>query len=166
MKSVTPERSAAIRRRQRSASEIRDSLRELRIQLALLNYRVGSQLQLQDVDLDCLDILDAYGPLGPTELARRAGLHPATMTGILDRLERGGWIVRERDPSDRRAVRVQAVRERYAELLRLYSGFSRGMNKLLADYSDSQLELIADFMRRCVDVGRTATEQLSAEQAD
>src|SRR5437588_11372331 len=166
MKSVTPERSAAIRRRQRSASEIRDSLRELRIQLALLNYRVGSQLELKDVDLDCLDILEANGPLSPSTLARRAGLHPATMTGILDRLERGGWIVRERDPSDRRAVRVRAVRERYAELLRLYSGFSRGMNKLLADYSDSQLELIADFMRRCVDVGRTATEQLSAEQAD
>jgi len=165
MDSVTPRRASAIRRRQHATAEIRDSLRELRIQLALLNYRVGSQLDFKDVDLDCLDILDAHGPLSPTELARRAGLHPATMTGILDRLERGGWIVRERDPSDRRAVRVRAVRERYAELLRLYSGFSRGMNKLLADYSDSELELIADFMRRCVDVGRKATEQLSAEQA-
>src|SRR5436305_14409787 len=166
MDPVTPGRPDALRRRQHAASEIRDSVRELRIQLALLNYRVGSELDLRDVDLDCLDILDAYGPLSPTELARRAGVHPATMTGILDRLERGGWIVRERDPSDRRAVRVLAVRERYAELLRLYSGFSRGMNKLLADYSDSELELIADFVRRCVEVGRTATEQLSAEQAD
>ena len=104
MKSVTPERSAAIRRRQRSASEIRDSLRELRIQLALLNYRVGSQLELKDVDLDCFDMIDAYGPLSPSELARRAGLHPATMTGILDRLERGGWIVRERGRSTAGAV--------------------------------------------------------------
>ena len=163
MKSVTPERSAAIRRRQRSASEIRDSLRELRIQLALLNYRVGSQLELKDVDLDCLDILDAHGPLSPSELARRAGLHPATMTGILDRLERGGWIVRECDPSDRRAVRVRAVRERYAELLRLYSGFSRSMNKLLSDYSDSELELIADFLRRTVGAGRKATEDLAQD---
>src|SRR2546423_393983 len=165
MDSVTPERAEAIRRRQRATTEIRDSLRELRIQLALLNYRVGSQLELKDVDLDFLDILDAHGPLSPTELARRAGVHPATMTGILDRLERGGWIVRGRDPSDRRAGRVLAVRERYPELLRLYSGFSRGMNKLLADYSDSELELIADFVRRCVEVGRNATEQLSSEQA-
>jgi DNA-binding MarR family transcriptional regulator len=162
MSSVTPERADAIRRRQHASAEIRDSLRELRIQLALLNYRVGSQLELKDVDLDCLDILDAHGPLSPTELARRAGLHPATMTGILDRLERGGWIVRERDPSDRRAVSVRAVHERYAELLRLYSGLSRSMNKLLADYSDSELATIADFMRRTVDAGRTATDELAA----
>ena len=161
MNSVTPERAEAIRRRQDSSAEIRDSLRELRIQLALLNYRVGSQLELKDVDLDCLDILDAHGPLSPTELARRAGLHPATMTGILDRLERGGWIVRERDPSDRRAVSVRAVHERYAELLRLYSGLSRSMNKLLADYSDSELATIADFLRRTVDAGRNATDELA-----
>jgi DNA-binding MarR family transcriptional regulator len=161
MNSVTPERAEAIRRRQDSSAEIRDSLRELRIQLALLNYRVGSQLELKDVDLDCLDILDAHGPLSPTELARRAALHPATMTGILDRLERGGWIVRERDASDRRAVSVRAVHERYAELLRLYSGLSRSMNKLLADYSDSELATIADFLRRTVDAGRNATDELA-----
>jgi DNA-binding MarR family transcriptional regulator len=161
MSSVTPKHAEAIRRRQQSSGEIRDSLRELRIQLALLNYRVGSRLELKDVDLDCLDILDAHGPLSPSELARRAGLHPATMTGILDRLERGGWIARERDPSDRRAVSVRAVHERYAELLGLYSGLSRSMNKLLAAYSESELATIADFLRRTVDAGRNATDELA-----
>jgi DNA-binding MarR family transcriptional regulator len=164
MTSVSPERAEAIRHRQRSTAEIRDSIRELRIQLSLLNYRVGSQLELKDVDLDCFDIIDAYGPLSPTALARRAGLHPATVTGILDRLERGGWIVRERDASDRRAVVVRAARERYAELMRLYSGLNRSMNKLLAGYSDGELDLIADFMRRTVDAGRDATDKLAGEQ--
>lgn len=164
MESVTPERAAQIRSRQRSTAAIRDSLRELRIQLALLNYRVGSQLELKDVDLDCLDILDAYGPLSPSALARRAGLHPATMTGILDRLERGGWITRERDPSDRRAVVVRVARDRYAQLLRLYGTMSRSMNKLLAGYSDSELDTIADFMARTVEAGRAATDDLPAER--
>ncbi len=161
MESVTPERAQAIRDRQRSSAEIRDLIRALRIQLSLLNYRVGSQLELNDVDLDCFDILDAYGPLSPSALARRAGLHPATMTGILDRLQRGGWIARERDPSDRRAVLVRAVRDRYAELMRLYAGMNRSMNKLLAGYSDSELEVIADFLRRTVDAGRNATDKLA-----
>ena len=31
------------------------------------------------------------------------------MTGILDRLERGGWVDRGRDPSDRRGVLIQAA---------------------------------------------------------
>jgi DNA-binding MarR family transcriptional regulator len=166
MPSVPPERAAAIRRRQRSTAEIRDSIRELRIQLSLLNYRVGSQLELKDVDLDCFDIIDADGPLSPTALARRAGLHPATMTGILDRLERGGWIARERDPSDRRAVVVRVARERYAELMRLYAGLNRSMNKLLASYSDSELELISDFMRRTVNAGRNATNELAGAQSN
>jgi DNA-binding MarR family transcriptional regulator len=165
MEPVAPERARAIRRRQRSTAEIRDSIRALRIQLSLLNYRVGSQLELKDVDLDCFDIIDAYGPLSPSALARRAGLHPATMTGILDRLERGGWIVRERDPSDRRAVVIRARRERYAELMRLYAGMNRSMNKLLAGYSDSELELIADFLGRTVDAGRNATDELTGDSA-
>jgi len=157
MDSVTPERA---RERQKTASEIRDSLRELRIQLALLNYRVGSSVELRDVDMDCLDILDTYGPLSPSALARQAGVHPATMTGILDRLEHGRWVVRERDPADRRAVRVRVDRERYGELLSHYSGLSRAMNKLLAGYGDDDLAVIADFMRRCVDAGREATEAI------
>src|SRR6266851_9195309 len=159
MKSVTPERAGAIRRRQQSTAEIRNSLRELRIQLSLLNYRVGSQLELKDVDLDCFDIIDAYGPLSPTALARRAGLHPATVTGILDRLERGGWIARERDPSDRRAVVVRAVRERYAELMRQYAGMSASMDDVCARYTDAELELLADFLRRTSQAGQHAAGQ-------
>jgi DNA-binding MarR family transcriptional regulator len=162
MTPVSPERA---QQRQRLASEIRDSLRELRIQLALLNYRVGSEAELKDVDLDCLDIVDAYGPLSPSALARRAGQHPATMTGVLDRLERGGWIVRERDPSDRRAVVVRLQRDRFGELLGLYAGMARSMNGLLAEYSDRELEVIADFMRKTLDAGRKATEELAAARS-
>jgi len=161
MTSVPPERAEEIRERQHLVGEIRDSVRELRIQLARLNYRVGTRAELKDVDLDCLDIVDAHGPLGPTDLARRLGVHPATITGILDRLEKGGWIVRERDPSDRRAVVVRAVRERYGDLLRHYSGLSQAMNSLLSDYSDAELKVIADFMRRTTEAGRAATEELA-----
>jgi DNA-binding MarR family transcriptional regulator len=163
MSSVSPERAEEIRRRQRSSAQVRESLRELRIQLSLLNYRIGSQLDLKDVDLDCLDILDVYGPLSPSALARRAGLHPATMTGVLDRLERGGWIARERDASDRRAVVVRILSDRYAELMRFYSPMNRSMNKILAKYSDSELEAIADFMGRTVDAGRSATDELTRD---
>src|SRR4051812_8933783 len=163
MTSISPKRREQIRSRQRSTSAIRASLRELRIQLALLNYRVGSQVDLKDIELDCLDILDTVGPLSPSALARRAGVHPATMTGILDRLEQGGWIARERDPADRRAVVVRILSDRYGELLSHYSQMSRSMNKLLAGYSDDQLAAIADFLRRTAEAGRDATEKMSED---
>lgn len=53
---------------------------------------------------DCLDLINRHGPLSPSNLARQAGLHPATITGILGRRENAGWIARERDPADRRAI--------------------------------------------------------------
>jgi DNA-binding MarR family transcriptional regulator len=92
------------------------ALRELSNQLSLLNHHVSAHIDLNDTDLDCLELINRHGPLNPSALARHAGLHPATITGILDRLERGGWVARERHPSDRRAVVVRALGDRSAEL--------------------------------------------------
>src|SRR5437879_9512234 len=89
---------AAARRRRQLTNVVKEALRDLNIQMALLNRRLGSKVELKDADWTCLDLLNRQGPLSPTELARRTGLHPATLTGVLDRLERGGWVVRERDP--------------------------------------------------------------------
>lgn len=161
MTPATPTRTDEIRRRQRLTTEIRDTLRELGIQLALLNHHVGARLELKDVDLDCLNLIDRHGPLSPSALARRAGLHPATMTGILDRLERGGWAARDRDPSDRRGVLVRALPDRNTDLMRLYSGMSASMNKLLAGYGDTELELIADFLHRTTKAGQNAADEIA-----
>jgi DNA-binding MarR family transcriptional regulator len=161
---MTPETSSSAttrRARRRLATEIKESLRELSIQLSLLNHQVGVKADLRDVDLDCLDLINRYGPLSPSAVAQRAGLHPATMTGILDRLERGGWIVRERDLVDRRAVAVRALRERNAELFELYAGMNAAMDQVCADYTQTELELLAGFLRRTADAGRSATDKLA-----
>ena len=131
------------------------------MQLALLNHHVSARLELKDVDLDCLNLVDSHGPLSPGALARRAGLHPATITGILDRLERGGWVARERDPSDRRGVLIRALSGRNADMMRLYSGMSASMNQLLAGYGDTELELIADFLRRTANAGQNAADKIA-----
>ena len=161
MNPKTPKRTEEIQRRQQLTAEIRAALRELGIQLALLNHHVSARLELNDADLDCLNLIDSHGPLSPSALARRSGLHPATITGILDRLERGGWVTRERDPSDRRAVLVRALRERNADLMRLYSGMNVSMNKLLAGYDDTELELLAAFLRRTANAGQNAADEIA-----
>jgi DNA-binding MarR family transcriptional regulator len=163
MSSVSSRDADGARRRRRLSTQIKESLRELSIQLSLLNHQVGAHAGLKDVDLDCFDLISRHGPISPSALARRAGLHPATMTGILDRLERGGWTARDRDPTDRRAVVVRALRDRKAELFRLYSGMNNSMDQICAGYGDTELELLADFLRRTASAGRTATDELAGD---
>src|SRR4051812_6497106 len=147
--------------RRRSTTAIKDSLRALSTQLSLLNHRVGAQLELKDADFDCLDLINRHGPLSPSALARRAGLHPATMTGILDRLERGGWIARDRDPADRRAVVIRALRERNAEIYARFAGMNGRMDELCAGYDETELTLLASFLDRVTEAGRIASDDLT-----
>jgi DNA-binding MarR family transcriptional regulator len=148
-------------RRRRLSQAIKESLRDMSVQLSLLNHQVSGHIDLKGTDLECLDLIGRFGPLSPSALARRAGLHPATMTGILDRLERGGWIVRERDQTDRRGVAVRAVRARVAEVFRLYSGMNAAMDQICAQYADNELELLAGFLRHTAEAGRIAAEELA-----
>jgi DNA-binding MarR family transcriptional regulator len=83
------------------------------------------------------------------------------MTGILDRLERNGWVARDRASPDRRAVVVRALRDRTGELVQLYAGMNAAMDDICAGYGDAELELIADFLRRTIDAGRSATEEIA-----
>src|SRR5580704_3838603 len=165
MDSILPGDADAGPHRGRLNRAVKESLRELGAQLSQLNHSVGTRLDLRAADLECLDLIARYVPLSPGALARRAGLHPATMTGILDRLERGGWIDRGRDPSDRRGVVVPAARGRGAEILRLYltdAGMNTAMDQICAAYDDKDLKLLADFLRRTADAAQTAAERLAA----
>ena len=163
MNSIELDQGGAARSRRRLTTAIKESLRQMTTQLSLLNHQISTRVDLKDVDLNCLDLIARHGPLSPTALARRAGLHPATVTGILDRLQRGGWVVRYREPggTDRRAVAVRVLRERGGELLRLYSGMSDSLDEICAGYTDAELELLASFLRRATDAGRGAAADLS-----
>jgi DNA-binding MarR family transcriptional regulator len=154
MTSVTPPK-------RRLTNRVKQELRDAALQLALLNHQVGARLKLRDVDFDCLNLLNQHGPLGPGALAKLAGLHPATMTGVLDRLEKAGWVTRDRDPADRRAVVVSGVRERGREVLDLYDDMNSAMDEVCAEYTAEELELIVGFLQRTATAGHSATEKLA-----
>ena len=150
------------RDRRRLTNAVKTSMRDLRVQLAVLNHEVGERLKLKPVDLDCLDLLARQGPQSPSGLAKLAGLHPATMTGILDRLEKGGWVNRERDPDDRRAVVIRVRGERTGELLGAYAGMNGLMDEICAGYSEMELELVNEFLQKAHGAGLTAVDQFSS----
>jgi DNA-binding MarR family transcriptional regulator len=163
MSSVTDKAGDSRRRRRRLTVTVKESLRDANLQLSLLNHRVSAQVELKDADFGCLDLISRTGPVSPSTLARQAGLHPATLTGILDRLERAGWIARGRDADDRRAIVVQTLPDRSGEIFRHYAGMNGAMDGICADYTDAELELIGDFLHRVVEAGRGAAADLAGE---
>jgi len=149
--------------RRRRVQSVKDAMRDLNGELTALNRRVGARSGLKDIDLEVLDLLVRLGAQSPSALARAAGLHPATMTGVLDRLERAGWIAREPDPDDRRGSIVRSARDRVGEVYRLYGGMNTGLDELLSSYSESELAAIADFVARAAQAGRAAADDLAAK---
>jgi len=65
------------------------------------------EMQLTPVQIHAVFWLGHDGPLAMGELARRVGTTEKTLTGVVDRLEREGYVQRERDAADRRLVRVR-----------------------------------------------------------
>jgi len=58
-------------------------------------------------------------PCTPADLAARAGVTRAAMTGLVDKLEKDGIVTREPDAEDRRSVLVQLTRVGQALLERM-----------------------------------------------
>ena len=160
MDSVASSAEASAAKR-KAINEVIEAMRELAVQMAVVSARAGEQVGLRDIDLKCLDILMRDGAQSASALARRTGMHPATMTGILDRLEKGGWIVRERDPDDRRAVLIKAVAKRAGEIVRLFVGINTEMSGVLDGYDQGQLETIVDFVHNAIERAKKAAAQMS-----
>jgi DNA-binding MarR family transcriptional regulator len=76
-----------------------------------------------------------------SKLAEKVALDKATLTGIIDRLERDGLVERRDDPKDRRAIRVyltpkaESLRE---ELLEIYH---RNNSRFLSVLSEEEREV-------------------------
>lgn len=128
-------------------------LRSLSIELVLLTQAIADRFGLNATDLQCLSLLTSAGPMTAGELAERIALTTGAVTGVIDRLERAGLVSRTRDPADRRRVIVQPLAEeelsrRAPELDAVFGAIALGGASSEASYTDDQLELFIDYLRR------------------
>ncbi len=114
--------------------------------VVLHNQAVAQRLGLGGSDLQFLSLLGMHGPLTPGRLAELTGLTTGTVTGVIDRLERGGYVRRERDASDRRKVLVTPVPEAMAALGAHYRAHGERLDVVLRQRDPDQLRVIADFL--------------------
>ena len=114
----------------------------------LFHAMIASLLDLHPTDYKVLGILERAGPLRAGDIARHSGLANASVTNLIDRLERKGFVRRITDPADGRRVMVEAVAERLTGAASLFASTRRSLARLYDHYSDRDLVVIADFLKR------------------
>lgn len=115
-------------------------------------------------DLQCLSVLSLTGPTTAGRLAEMMGLTTGAITGVINRMERAGYVQREKDPADGRRVVIRPVSE---ELARAGADFlgsreDEALHAALAGYDDRDLAIILDLMRKSNTVTREETARIRA----
>ena len=130
----------------------------------MFHTTVAERQGLSATEEKALDLLERFGPLTAGELAKRSGLAPASVTGLVNRLEGKGFARRIAHPSDRRSILVEIDAERvYAGMAPLFADWVGSLEELYAGYTDQQLELILHFLNEVARRQQAATARLTAD---
>jgi len=140
--------------------ELEDAMRRSSAQGVLFGQTVADVVGISGSDADCLDFLNLEGRVTAGRLAEVTGLTTGAITGVVDRLEKAGFVRRERDEADRRKVFIVTVPENTAKIARFYVPMQEAMHKLWSTYSDAELQLLLRFASGGYKAVLEATERL------
>ena len=135
--------------------------REMSARIILFHQTLAARFELNATDHKCLDLARHETDVTPGRLAEITGLTTGAITAAMDRLERAGFVRRERDASDRRKVIVRMLPAAMQKLAPHFAEFGRAMGAIHEDYSVAELELLHDYQARCIAVLKAQTDKLS-----
>ena len=117
--------------------------------IVLFEQAVADRLQLSVSHVHVANLLRLSGPMTAGQIAKLTGLTTGSVTSMVDRLERAGYVRRESDPHDRRRVVVQAEADAMErDLGPLYESLAKASAALIAGYNHEQLAFLVDHMTR------------------
>ena len=132
----------------------------------MFHARIAEQLGLSATDHKCLDLAARGGqPMTAGRIAELSGLSTGAVTGVIDRLERAGYVRRVRDPHDRRKVLVEVtLNDRHPERFGvLFKGLTEMMARVLSHYTPEQRELLYEYGSEVVAEMRTEIAKIAAK---
>jgi len=137
-------------RREEAVRDLKLNLRHFVVELLVSNFEAIADVGLNPTDLGSLCLLLLHGPAPAGRLAELTGLTTGAVTGVIDRLEEGGFVRREVDAADRRKVIVVPDPARVdRDLFPHFPSLQRARAATFYDdFSDAELERIAEFFSR------------------
>ncbi len=121
--------------------------RHLATATILFHQAIADRLGMHLTDHKCGDILVQTGPITAGELAERTGLTTGAITGVIDRLEKAGFVRRAKDLDDRRRVIIEPLPERIKDqIVPLFQSMGRAIADMCARYNTRELAAVHDFI--------------------
>lgn len=152
----------AASRRDDSIAQMAEVMREFMARAVLFQDAVARSGGINSTDMQVVSLLMSEGSATPGELAERAGLTAGgSITSVIDRLERAGYVTRERDATDRRKVIVTAVPQTVFERVGpIYDRVRTRWAEYLDTLSDEQIDFANELFTRAAAVNRDEIETL------
>ena len=142
--------------------ELENAMRRVSSQGAMFAKTVADRAGISSADMDCIDFVNVEGRMTAGRLAELTGLTTGAITGVVDRLEKAGFVRRERDETDRRKVFIVPVAERMMEMGRPFELVRRVMQKQCDAYSEAELKFLVRYGNESYQSMLEATTQLNS----
>lgn len=121
----------------------------------------AERLGVSPTDLRCLDIVQGRAGLTAGELASASGLTTGAVTGVIDRLERAGFVRRVPDDSDRRKVIVEVTDRHYQEADRIWGPVMAEWQRLMTSrFTAAELATVTEFLNASTEIAARHAERI------
>ena len=145
----------------RRIQDLVSAAREYSTAAVMLHAAVAQHLGIGLTELKTLDILQRLGMQTAGQIGQVTGLKPSSVTSLVERLRRRGYVTHRRDPADRRRVLIRATARLGSEIAPLFAGVNRRMRSHFEKYGEVQAHLIQECFRRAAQALREETAMIS-----
>ncbi|MEU4419541.1 MarR family transcriptional regulator [Actinoplanes sp. NPDC024001] len=140
---------------------MRDYGWELSTAVVLFHEAIARRLGLNAAEHKALGAIMRAGPMPIGALAPELGVGVTALTGIVDRLERAGYVLRQPDPADRRRVLLVANPDKSPDLESIFGELGRSMGEFMSRYDERETAVIVDYLDNTIRVLREQIDKLA-----
>ncbi|MGG4201945.1 MarR family winged helix-turn-helix transcriptional regulator [Peribacillus frigoritolerans] len=130
----------------------------------LFQQNMAQKIGVSHTDLKSAEILNETGPITAGELSKITGLSTGSVTALINRLEKSGYVKRERDQLDGRKVMIMPIPERQEQIKSHYQSLSTATKELCSAYNGQELILINQFVEEITKIMDKENDKLMSER--
>lgn len=149
--------------RQALVAEFMQEISRMSTWTVMFHQAASQRMGLNPTDGKCLAVLRETGPITAGEMAEIIGVTTGAVTGIIDRLEKHGYVRRAADPHDRRRVVMEPVENatNTPEIQTIFGPLAEAtLNEFVNRYSTEELAVVLDFVQRGANLMKEQTARL------